>query len=70
MNEHIVELIVVLELCLKEMELLQEGDECDHSMGICWCSYWELRDRARHAIKTMKSALGQQQITIFDEEVE
>lgn len=48
------DMLEALEALLLEAEELSEGEGCDHSVGICWCSYFRVLDRAREAIAKAK----------------
>ena len=42
-------LLEALERTLEEMACM-DGEECDHAVGICWCSFRDAQDAARSAI--------------------
>lgn len=42
-----------LEACFEEMTAINE--DCDHSVGICWCSYHRAMEQAKASIDAIQS---------------
>ena len=50
-NAHLVKAAPAMYEALKECVVAMTLDEeCDHDVGICWCSYKNARFRAQHAL--------------------
>lgn len=44
------DLMPLLKDALREFDLLADDAKCDHSTGICWCSFNEVRRRLQKAV--------------------
>lgn len=45
------EMYEALTAMVEEVELLRDGETCDHIVGVCWCDYFEKLCRAHTALK-------------------
>ena len=40
-----------LALCVKEIQELSEGEDCEHEISICWCSTWRALREADNILR-------------------
>jgi len=59
MRPSITELATLLRDADKELAVFEDDAVCDHSVGICWCSYQRVRERLKAAAAQMETALTQ-----------
>jgi len=45
------ELVSVLRACVEEMKLIEDAQSCDHSVGICWCSWRAALEKADRVVQ-------------------
>lgn len=50
-------LLEALDKAAKMLEQLRDGENCDHSVGVCWCDYWRVAEEIAGA-KAIAQAEG------------